>query len=54
MIYFFRFIEFGKQIAKNVKIINYSSCNALWQEIKQNPADTWRPYKEKYQNLHNE
>ena len=46
-------IDFGIQIATHGKIVDYSSSNHLWFEIRDNPADTWEPYKEKYQTVYN-
>lgn len=48
-----RIVDFGIQIATHGKIIDYSSSNYLWDEINNNPADTWEPYKEKYQTIYN-
>lgn len=48
-----RIIDFGIQIASKGKIEDYSSCNHLWEEIYTNPADTWQPYKEQYQDFYN-
>jgi predicted nucleotidyltransferase len=48
-----RIADFGVQIAQNGKIINYNSCNSLWEEIKANEADDWLTYKNKYQELLN-
>lgn len=49
-----RIIEFGTQIAIDGAITNYSSANYLWDEIVNDPSDTWEPYKTKYQHLYNE
>lgn len=48
-----RIIDFGIQIAEHGKITNYGSSNNLWVEIKNNPAETWEPYKAKYQEVYN-
>ena len=48
-----RIIDFGIQIAKFGTIKDYQSSNYLWEEIKNNPEDTWLPYKEKYQLFYN-
>lgn len=48
-----RIIDFGMQIASKGQIINYSSSNYLWEEIYTNPADTWQPYKDQYQEFFN-
>lgn len=50
----FRIIDFGKQIAKNGKIMNYSSMNDLWFEIYNNPSEEWKDYFELYKAKHNE
>jgi predicted nucleotidyltransferase len=49
----FRIIDFGKQIAQHNKIVDYASCNSLWEEIRDNPSEDWDTYKEKYHELHN-
>ena len=49
----FRIIDFGKQIAKNGKIINYSSMNDLWFEIFNNPSENWKDYFDLYKMKHN-
>ncbi len=48
-----RIIDFGAQIAKYDKIIDYSSSNYLWDEIKNNEAEDWDTYKNKYHELFN-
>lgn len=50
----FRIIDFGKQIAKNGKIIDYSSTNDLWLEIYNNTSEEWKDYFELYKTKHNE
>jgi predicted nucleotidyltransferase len=50
----FRIIDFGKQIAKNGKIIDYSSMNDLWFEIYNNSSEEWKDYFELYKTKHNE
>lgn len=49
----FRIIDFGTQIASQGKIVNYSSCNDLWEDIYTDPSEQWDTYKEKYQELFN-
>lgn len=49
----FRMLDFATQIIEKGKIINFSSCNDLWEEIVTDPADTWEPYKEKYHQSYN-
>lgn len=48
-----RIIDFGLQIANTGKIENYASCNELWEDIITDPADSWEPYKNKYQEYFN-
>lgn len=48
-----RIIDFGTQIAKDGKIIDYSSSNNIWDEIKDDGIDDWDFYKEKYQDIFN-
>lgn len=48
-----RIIDFGIQIATQGKIINYSSCCQLWQEILNNPSNNWQDYQNKYQQYYN-
>lgn len=49
-----RILDFGMQVAKYQKIVDYSSCNDLWEEIYTDPADKCGHYKEKYQKVFNE
>jgi hypothetical protein len=49
-----RIIDFGLQIAKNNKIVDYSSSNDIWLDIITDPENNWDHYKNKYQNLFNE
>lgn len=48
-----RIIDFGIQIAKNQKIINFDSCNPIWAEISSNESEDWAAYKDKYQSYFN-
>lgn len=48
-----RIIDFGTQISQYSKIIDYSSSNFIWDEIKDEPNDRWSFYKNKYQTLFN-
>lgn len=49
-----RIYDFGCQIAKYGKIINYSSCNDLWfNEISKETSVDWNYYKEKYKPIYN-
>lgn len=50
----FRIIDFGKQIAKDGKITNYSSMNDLWFDILNNSSEDWKDYFELYKAKHNE
>lgn len=50
----FRIIDFGKQIAKDGKIGNYSSMNDLWFDILNNSSEDWKDYFELYKTKHNE
>jgi len=53
----FRILEFGIQIAKYNKIIDYSSCNDLFSEIM-NFSNDWsnlfEKYKRQYNQIHSE
>jgi predicted nucleotidyltransferase len=49
----FRIIDFGMQIAQHSKIVDYASCNSLWEEIKNDDSEEWDSYKDKYHELHN-
>lgn len=49
-----RIIDFGTQIAKTGKIENYQSCVHLWNEIKNNPSESWKNYETKYKLKFNE
>lgn len=48
-----RIIDFGIQIAKHNKIMDYSSCNTLWEDIYTDPSEEWDSYKNKYHELFN-
>lgn len=48
-----RIIDFGIQIAKNNKIVDYSSSNFIWDEIKNDPEESWDYYNSKYKDLFN-
>lgn len=49
----FRIIDFGKQIAKEGKIIDYSSQNQLWLDIFNNTSEEWKDYSNIYKENHN-
>lgn len=49
----FRIIDFGKQIALNGKVVNFSSKNDLWNEIFSNKSEKWSDYSELYRVKHN-
>ncbi len=48
-----RIADFGLQIAAHGKIVNFSSCNDLWDEIRDDKSEDWSTYKDKYQSLLN-
>lgn len=48
-----RIIDFGIQIVQHQKIVNYNSCNTLWEEIYTNPSEQWDDYKKQYQEYFN-
>lgn len=48
-----RVLDFGKQIAEFGKIINFESCNNIWNEIYQMNSDNWEEYKIKYKPIIN-
>ena len=50
----FRIIDFGKQIAKNGQIADYSSMNNLWFDILNNESEDWKDYFNLYKIKHNE
>lgn len=49
----FRMLDFATQIIQQGKIVRFSSCNDLWEEIVTDPADTWEPYRAKYYEQYN-
>lgn len=49
-----RIARFGIQLAKHGKIMDFGGCNDLFSEIMKNDAETWQPYKDKYQSLKNQ
>lgn len=49
----FRMLDFATQIIHNNKIVNFSSCNLLWEELYTDPSEDWDHYKEKYHQSYN-
>lgn len=48
-----RILDFGCQIAKNGKIIDYSSANKYWFDIVNFNSTDWEFLKERYQPIYN-
>lgn len=49
-----RIYDFGSQIAKRGKIVDYSSCNDLWLNMLSKETSTdWNYYREKYKPIWN-
>jgi len=48
-----RIIDFGIQIARYKKIVDYSCTNDIWFEIRDNPSEDYNDYKTKYQPIYN-
>lgn len=48
-----RILDFGTQIAKYNKIIDFTSCAHLWKEIIENPSECWEDYNKKYKPVFN-
>jgi len=48
-----RILQFAVQIAKNGKIIDYSSANPIWFEIIATDTEDWEIFKQMYQKLYN-
>lgn len=49
----FRMISFASQIINHGKIVNFGSCNELWEEIVTDPSEQWEDYKARYQLAYN-
>ncbi len=49
----FRIVDFGIQIAKYSRILNYDSQNKLWFEILNNSSENWKDYSDLYKEKHN-
>jgi predicted nucleotidyltransferase len=49
----FRIIDFGKQIALNDKVINFSSQNSIWTDIFNNSSEDWKDYSDLYKEKYN-
>lgn len=43
-----RIIDFGIQIAKYNKIIDYSSSNNIWEDIMTDPKEKWNHFENKF------
>lgn len=50
----FRLLQFGIQILKEGRIIDYGSANSLYQEIVENDSNDWNYFKETYQQKYNQ
>ena len=48
-----RILDFGIQILKYGKILNYSSMNYLYDAIVNNESDDWNDFKTTYQSIYN-
>ncbi|MFQ3543442.1 hypothetical protein Q7A53_05100 [Halobacillus rhizosphaerae] len=48
-----RILEFGIQIAKYNKIVNYSRANGYYKEIMDMDSTDWQDYKDKFKPLYN-
>lgn len=48
-----RILKFGLQIATHGRIADFSECNALWKDIRDNPSLAWEDYKRSYQDTYN-
>lgn len=48
-----RTIDFGSQIIKHGKIIDYSSCNDIWFDIITDPKEDWDHFNNKFKGLLN-
>lgn len=44
----FRLLDFAEQIVYYNRIVDFSSCNDLWFEIRDNPSETWQDYHDRY------
>lgn len=49
-----RILNFGIQIGKHGKIVNYGEANHYWDEIKNANQYNWQYFKAKYQPIYNE
>lgn len=49
-----RIINFGLQISKHGRIVDYTAANSYWTEISENPSQDWEDYKKRYQPIYNE
>lgn len=48
-----RILDFGTQIMIHKRIIDYSSCNAMYDDIVNGKVDQWGFYKSQYQPIYN-
>lgn len=48
-----RIINFGLQISRYGRIIDYGAANHYWREISENPSEDWETYKRLYQPVYN-
>jgi predicted nucleotidyltransferase len=48
-----RILNFGIQIAKNAKIIDYQAANHYWTELNDNSSQNWNDYNELYKQEYN-
>jgi predicted nucleotidyltransferase len=49
----FRILEFGIQIARHGRIVDYSAANRVWQQVREQNFTSWRDYKEYWQPKYN-
>lgn len=49
-----RIYEFGRQIVVYGKIIDYSACNSIWEEISKETNTDWEYYHKKYKPIYNQ
>ena len=48
-----RILDFGTQIMRHKRIIDYVSCNGMYDEIVNSGVDDWGFYKSYYQSIYN-
>lgn len=49
----FRMLDFATQIISYNKIVDFASCNSLWEELYTDPSEDWDHYKELYYSSYN-